>query len=100
MQSSGILRRVALVRIDVSEERSASITRVTGTDELRTLAVTSNRRKLRINTSISSSILVFLHPDNGHATFLRNVSSYKKHGVTSQKKAFFIVTVVKTPNLT
>jgi hypothetical protein len=40
--SSGILRRVALVRTDVSEERSASIIRVTRTDKLGTLAVTSN----------------------------------------------------------
>jgi hypothetical protein len=42
--SSGILRRVAIVRTDVSEERSASIIRVTTIDELRTrLAVTRNR---------------------------------------------------------
>jgi hypothetical protein len=32
--SSGMLRRVALVRTDVSEELSASIIRVTGTGEL------------------------------------------------------------------
>jgi hypothetical protein len=43
MQSSGILRRVGLVRTDVSEELSAAITRVTGIGELgTTLAVTSN----------------------------------------------------------
>jgi hypothetical protein len=42
MASSGILRRVALVRTDVSEELSASIM-VTRIDELgTTLAVTSN----------------------------------------------------------
>jgi hypothetical protein len=41
MPPSGILRRVAVVR-NVSEERSASIIRVT-IDELGTLAVTSNR---------------------------------------------------------
>jgi hypothetical protein len=34
MPSSGMLRRVALVRTDVSEERSASITRVTRIGEL------------------------------------------------------------------
>jgi hypothetical protein len=45
-----MLRRVALVRTDVSEERSASIIRVTRIDELeRTLAVTNNRRTLRRN---------------------------------------------------
>jgi hypothetical protein len=44
MASSGMLRRVALVRTDISEERSASIIRVTRIGELETtLAVTSNR---------------------------------------------------------
>jgi hypothetical protein len=37
MQSSGMLCRVALVRKDVSEERSASIIRVTTIDELVTV---------------------------------------------------------------
>jgi hypothetical protein len=47
-----MLRRVALVRTDASEERTASIIRVTRIGELRTLAVTSNRRKLGRNTSV------------------------------------------------
>jgi hypothetical protein len=48
MVSSGMLRRVALVRADVSEELSASSVRVTRISELgTTLAVTSNRRTLR-----------------------------------------------------
>jgi hypothetical protein len=46
MASSGMLRHVALVRTDVSEELSASFTRVTRIGELGTLAVTSNRRTL------------------------------------------------------
>jgi hypothetical protein len=46
MASAGMLRRVALVRTDVSGERSASLIRVTRIDELGTLAVTSNRRTL------------------------------------------------------
>jgi hypothetical protein len=47
MVSSGMLRRVVLVRTDVLEELSASIIRVTRISELgTTLAVTSNRRTL------------------------------------------------------
>jgi hypothetical protein len=45
MASSGMLRRVALVRTDVSEEPSASFIRVTRNGELgTTLAATSSRR--------------------------------------------------------
>jgi hypothetical protein len=47
MASSEMLRRVPLVRIDVSEELSASFIRVTRIGELGiTLAVSSNRRML------------------------------------------------------
>jgi hypothetical protein len=53
MASSGMLRRVALVRIDVSKERSSSFISVTRIGELaRTLAVTSNRRTLRRNSRL------------------------------------------------
>jgi hypothetical protein len=48
MSSSGMLRHVAVVRTDVSEERIASFIRKTRICELgRTLAVTSKRRALR-----------------------------------------------------
>jgi hypothetical protein len=51
MASSGMLRRVAFVRTDVSEELSASFIRVTRIGEPGTmLAVTINRRKLGKNT--------------------------------------------------
>jgi hypothetical protein len=46
MASSGMFRRVALVRTDLSEELSASFMRVTRIGELGTLAVISNRRTL------------------------------------------------------
>jgi hypothetical protein len=49
--SFGMLRRVALLRTDVSEELNASVVRVTRIGELgTTLALTSNRRALRRNT--------------------------------------------------
>jgi hypothetical protein len=44
MKSSGMLRRMALVRTYISEERSASIVRVARIGELGTLAVIGNRR--------------------------------------------------------
>jgi hypothetical protein len=53
MSSSGMLRRVALVRADVSEELSASFIRVTRIGEQgTTLAVTSKGRTLRRNTKL------------------------------------------------
>jgi hypothetical protein len=68
-----LLRRVALVRTDVSEGLSASFIRVTRIGELgTTLGVTSNRRTLRRNTDSC-------HPDEGGAKSLRNVGSYKNH---------------------
>jgi hypothetical protein len=58
MASSGMLRRAAIVRTDVSEELGASFIRLTRIVELgTTLAVTSNRPTLRRNTKCD---LVFL----------------------------------------
>jgi hypothetical protein len=62
MVSSGMLRHVALVRTNISEELSASFIRVTRIGELTRLQ--------------------------------------ESHGVTSQKTPFFIVTAMKTSNLT
>jgi hypothetical protein len=83
---SGMLRRVALVQTDVSEELSASFIRVTRIGELRTkLAVTRNRRTLRRRRRQVPPKRLFLQ---------------EPHGVTSQKTPFFLVTAVKTSNLT
>jgi hypothetical protein len=55
MVSSGMLRRVTLVRTDVSEVLSTSFIRVTRIGELgTTLPVTSNRHTLRRNTKRAS----------------------------------------------
>jgi hypothetical protein len=55
--SPGRLRRVALVRTDVSEEFSSSFIRVTRICELgTTLALTSNRRTLRRNIKFLRSV--------------------------------------------
>jgi hypothetical protein len=80
MAPCGMLRRLALVRTDVSEAPSAYFIRVTRIGELGTSAVTSNRRTLRSNTL---------------CRFLK-----EPHGVTSNKTPFFIVTAVKPSNLT
>jgi hypothetical protein len=57
MPSFGVLRRVALVRTDVSEERIASSIRVKAIGELGTsLAVTSNGSTLRGNTIFAACV--------------------------------------------
>jgi hypothetical protein len=58
MASSRILRRVVLVRTDVSEELSASFIRVIRIGELgRTLALTSNRRRATLRNIPEDAIL-------------------------------------------
>jgi hypothetical protein len=70
-----MLRRVALVRTDVTEGHSASTTGVTRIGELGTMLAATDARCER--------------------SFLQ-----EPHGVTSHKTAFLIVTAVKTSNLT
>jgi hypothetical protein len=83
-----MLRRVALVRPNVSEERSTSIIRVRKIADLGKLAITSNRRTLQRNTMWGS----YRPPKR---RFLQ-----ESHCVTPQKTTFFIVTAMKTSNLT
>jgi hypothetical protein len=93
MASSGMLRRVALVETDVSEEFSASFIRVTRIGELgRTLVVTSNRGTLQRNTLSPWWRRPYITP--------KRLSLQEPHGVTSQKTPFLIVNAVKTSNLT
>jgi hypothetical protein len=67
-----MLRHMALVRADVSEEPSASQLRVTRIGGLGT--------KVGL-TGECSEFISFYHPDDGSARFLRNVGSYKSHMV-------------------
>jgi hypothetical protein len=62
MASSGMLRRVALVRINVSEELSASFIRVTRIGELGTTLAVTNNRRLQAN-----------YTDSATANFWRNL---------------------------
>jgi hypothetical protein len=105
MVSFGMLRRVALVRTDVSEELRAAFIRVTRIGELgTTLALPSNRRlvflrilrRLLVTAKVipSSPILVTLMKE-ALSRFLQ-----ESHGVISQKTPFFLITAVKTSNLT
>jgi hypothetical protein len=55
------VRRVALVRTDVSEEFRVSIIRLTSIGE------------------VGTTLADYCHPDDGGDTFLRNVGSYKSH---------------------
>jgi hypothetical protein len=68
MPWSGMLRRVALVRTEVSEEPSASIIRLTRIGELETmLAVTSNGRAPS-QFAFLSSVRRLLVTDNVHSS--------------------------------
>jgi hypothetical protein len=73
MASHGMLRRVALVRADVSEELSASIIKVTRIGELGTLAVTDNRRTLRCRGQENGNLFV-RSPSRLHGALLSSLA--------------------------
>jgi hypothetical protein len=76
MVSSGLLRRMALVRTDVSEEPGASFIRVTEIGGLGTTqAATSNRRTLRRNTLV----FLILGQNKGNADCGMYSTSDRKH---------------------
>jgi hypothetical protein len=60
MSSSGMLRRLPLVRTDVFFRRVL---------------------RLLVNIDVAPSLRIFVSLDDGRATFLRNVGSYKTHTV-------------------
>jgi hypothetical protein len=115
MASSGMLHHVGLVRIDVSEELSASFIRLTRIGEQGTkLAVNyqpthaakkyqvflHSVRRLLVTANVvhSSPIIVTLMKEALRSSEHRLLQ--EPHGVTSQKTSFFIVTAVETSNLT
>jgi hypothetical protein len=110
MASSGMLRRVTLVRTEVSEELSVAIIRVTRIGELgTTLAVTSNRRTLWRNTKWKRKLVTanVVPSTQFFVTLMMEALSSSETsdltratGVTSQKTAFFMLTAVKTSYLT
>jgi hypothetical protein len=88
-----MLRCVALVKTDVSEELSASIIRVTRISELETTLAPLRRsvRRLLVTAVVPSSPIL--------ATLMMEALSSSEtspHGVTSQKTPFFIVTAVRS----
>jgi hypothetical protein len=92
MMSSGMLRRMAPVRTDVSEEVSAFFIRVTRIVELgTTLALTSNRRTLLGTAGVgpSSPIVVALMKEALRSSETRFLQ--ESHGVTSQNTPFFLL---------
>jgi hypothetical protein len=86
MSSSGMLRRVALVRTDVSEELSASFFRVTRVGELgTTLTASSNRRRRHSSLTVgvwrSVRITVF-GTYQGASTVLPETSDWNRSMVS------------------
>jgi hypothetical protein len=102
--SSGMARRLALLRIDVSKECIIFIIRVKRIGEVgATLAVTSNRSTVFIRKALQ--LLVIANVVHTSLILFNTMMEEKvppkrrflqePHGVPSQKTPFFIVTSVK-----
>jgi hypothetical protein len=103
MPSSCMLRRLALVRPNILEECIASIVRVTIIGEIGTvwhigLIHSVIRLVVTANVVHTSPILVTLMMEAIVPTKRRFLQ--EPHNIASQKTAFFIVTTMKTSNLT
>jgi hypothetical protein len=83
MASSGMLRRVALVRTDVSEE----------------LDISSQCARLIVIASVVPSSPIFVALIKEGLSSSETSVLTKPHGVASQKTPFFIVTAVNSSNL-
>jgi hypothetical protein len=79
-----MLRRVALVRTDVTEELSDSLIRVTRIGELTTLSLTSSVRQLLVRDSVvpSSLILVTLMNEALSSTQMSVLTRATRHNIT------------------
>jgi hypothetical protein len=73
-----MLRRVALVRTDVSEKRITSIIRVTRIGEPGTTLAVASMALMLLGKALFQ-LADSCHPDDGGDTFLRKVGSYKSH---------------------
>jgi hypothetical protein len=95
-----MLRRVAVVKTEVSEELVDSIVSVTRIGELRTTLTVTSNLLVTANVVFNSPILVTLMMKficSCETTLLPSL--LQPHGVTSQKTVFFIVSSMKTLDL-
>jgi hypothetical protein len=90
-----MLRRVALVRTDISEELSVCFIRVTRIGELgTTVAVTNNRRgvpQLLVTANVIPGLLNVLTLMMEATCYSETSVLQESHGVTCQKTTFFIL---------
>jgi hypothetical protein len=97
-------RLVGLVRTDVFEERSASIIRVTRIGELGTTLAVANDYStlltLLVTANVVSSLLILVTLMMEELRSSKTSIFQKPQGVTPLKTVFFILTELKSSNLT